>query len=59
MSFDEPVIKVENLGKRYDIYSNPRDRLKQIIVPRLARLVGQGGAAATYHGNSGPFADFL
>lgn len=49
MSFDEPVIKVENLGKRYDIYSNPRDRLKQIIVPRLARLVGQGRAAPTYH----------
>lgn len=34
------AIKVENLSKCYQIYDNPRDRLKQFIFPRVQRLVG-------------------
>jgi lipopolysaccharide transport system ATP-binding protein len=33
----EPAIEVENLGKSYQIYSAPHDRLLQSIVPRLRR----------------------
>jgi lipopolysaccharide transport system ATP-binding protein len=35
------AIKVENLGKCYQIYNKPNDRLKQSIYPRLQRLVGK------------------
>jgi len=35
-----PVIRVSNLGKRYEIYTQPKDRLKQMIVPRLKRAAG-------------------
>jgi len=35
------AIKVENLSKCFQIYEQPRDRLKQFIMPRLQRLVGQ------------------
>ncbi|EOT0986787.1 ABC transporter ATP-binding protein [Escherichia coli] len=34
------VIRVEGLSKCYHIYDQPRDRLKQMILPRLQRLVG-------------------
>jgi lipopolysaccharide transport system ATP-binding protein len=34
-------IKVENLTKCYQIYDQPRDRLKQFIVPRLQGVIGQ------------------
>lgn len=34
------AIKVEGLSKCYHIYDNPRDRLKQMILPRMARAVG-------------------
>lgn len=34
------AIKVENLSKCYQIYNQPRDRLKQFILPRLQRVVG-------------------
>ena len=37
----EIAIKVENLSKCYQIYSQPHDRLKQSIYPRLQRLAGQ------------------
>lgn len=37
MSSDEHGISVEGLGKRYEIYSQPADRLKQMILPRLQR----------------------
>lgn len=37
----EISIKVENLSKCYQIYDQPRDRLKQFIVPRLQRSFGQ------------------
>lgn len=35
------AIKVENLSKCYQIYDQPRDRLKQFILPRLQGMVGQ------------------
>jgi lipopolysaccharide transport system ATP-binding protein len=35
------AICVQNLSKCYHIYDNPRDRLKQFVVPRLQRLVRQ------------------
>ena len=36
----EIAIKVENLSKCYHIYDQPRDRLKQMILPRLQRAAG-------------------
>lgn len=41
MSSDEAVIRISNLGKSYQIYNAPRDRLKQFIAPRLQRIVGR------------------
>lgn len=35
------AIKVENLSKCYHIYDQPRERLKQMILPRLQRAVGK------------------
>jgi ABC-type polysaccharide/polyol phosphate transport system ATPase subunit len=37
---DDIAIKVENLSKCYHIYDQPRDRLKQMILPRLQRVLG-------------------
>lgn len=37
MSSDECSIKVDGLGKRYEIYASPRDRLKQFIIPPMQR----------------------
>lgn len=34
------AIKVENISKCHPIYDQPRDRLKQMILPRLRRAVG-------------------
>lgn len=36
----EIAIKVENLSKCYQIYDQPRDRLKQFVLPRLQRFAG-------------------
>jgi lipopolysaccharide transport system ATP-binding protein len=41
MSSNDPAIRVENLSKYYAIYSQPQDRLKQSILPRLQRLAGR------------------
>jgi lipopolysaccharide transport system ATP-binding protein len=41
MSSDDVAIRVEGLSKCYGIYANPRDRLKQFILPRLQRFVGR------------------
>lgn len=41
MSSDDSIIVVEGLGKRYEIYAQPADRLKQMVLPRLDRLVGR------------------
>ncbi len=35
------AIKVPYLSKCYQIYDNPRDRLKQFVAPRLQRLTWQ------------------
>lgn len=37
----EIAIKVENLSKCYQIYNQPRERLKQFILPRLQDMLGQ------------------
>jgi len=39
MSFDEIAIKVEGLGKRYEIYDVPGNRLKQFFFPRIAKFL--------------------
>ncbi len=41
MSSDAIAIHVAGLGKCYQIYDRPQDRLKQSIVPRMRRLLGQ------------------
>lgn len=38
MTVSEAAIQVENLGKCYQIYASPRDRLKQFVVPNLQQL---------------------
>jgi len=40
MSSDNTVISVQALGKRYEIYDRPGDRLKQFILPRASRALG-------------------
>lgn len=37
---DDIAIKVENLSKCFHIYDQPRDRLKQMILPRLQHATG-------------------
>ncbi|KXS36823.1 MAG: lipopolysaccharide transport system ATP-binding protein [Halomonadaceae bacterium T82-2] len=37
----EPVISLSGIAKFYQIYDAPRDRLKQFIVPRVARFLGR------------------
>lgn len=39
------AIRVEGLSKCYQIYSNPADRLKQFIFPRIKRLLGKPNTA--------------
>lgn len=41
MSSDDFAIRVRDVSKRYLMYRRPEDRLKQMIVPRLERLVGR------------------
>jgi lipopolysaccharide transport system ATP-binding protein len=36
----DAIIRVDNLSKCYSIYNNPRDRLKQFLLPRFQRLAG-------------------
>ena len=35
------AIRVSNLSKCYQMYSQPQDRLKQTLYPRLQRLAGK------------------
>ena len=37
------AIRVNGVGKRYEIYATPRDRLKQFVLPRLQRGIGKTG----------------
>jgi lipopolysaccharide transport system ATP-binding protein len=41
MSSNDIAIEVKNLGKIYNIYKRPQDRLKQSVMPRLQRLLGR------------------
>ena len=41
-------IRVSDLSKCYHIYEKPNDRLKQMVVPRLRRLLGKSGAVQYY-----------
>ncbi|SKC63763.1 ABC transporter ATP-binding protein [Paraburkholderia hospita] len=45
MSSEDTVIDVRNLSKRYEIYKTPRDRLKQLVLPRLQQTVNRAGVA--------------
>ncbi|KPD15509.1 ABC transporter ATP-binding protein [Burkholderia sp. ST111] len=40
-SVRETAVEVHGLGKRYEIYSAPQDRLKQMILPRVSRMMGR------------------
>ena len=35
------AISVQNLSKCYQIYENPRDRLKQFVMPKMHRIAGK------------------
>lgn len=35
---NDSVIEINNLSKQYQIYANPRERLKQFVLPRLQRF---------------------
>ncbi len=41
------TIRVSGVSKYFPIYDTPRDRLKQMLLPRLARLLGR--ASRSYH----------
>lgn len=41
MSSEPLTVAVESLGKKYDIYAQPADRLKQMILPRVGRMFGR------------------
>ena len=41
MSFNDVAIRVQGVGKCYEIYATPHDRLKQFIFPYIQRLIGQ------------------
>ena len=45
MSSNDIVIDVRHVGKRYEIYATPRDRLKQFVLPRLHQAASRVGAA--------------
>lgn len=45
MSCDDLNIRVDGLGKRYEIYAQPADRLKQMLLPRINRVTGRGRQA--------------
>lgn len=45
MCSDTVSIHVENLGKRYSIYSKPQDRLKEALMARGAGLLGRSPKA--------------
>jgi len=36
-----PAIRVDNVSKHYVMFERPEDRFKQMVVPRLQRLIGQ------------------
>ncbi|HEX5353164.1 MAG TPA: ABC transporter ATP-binding protein [Rhodanobacteraceae bacterium] len=40
MSCEDTSIRVRGLGKRFEMYAQPADRLKQMILPKVQRLTG-------------------
>ncbi|WP_394789272.1 ABC transporter ATP-binding protein [Rhodoferax sp.] len=38
MSFDEVAIRVDGVSKRFELYAQPRDQLKQFVLPRFRRM---------------------
>lgn len=40
MSCEEYSIEVSGLSKRYEVYGTPRERLKELVIPPLQKLVG-------------------
>jgi lipopolysaccharide transport system ATP-binding protein len=40
MSSESLAITIQELGKRYEIYERPKDRLKQMLLPRLQDATG-------------------
>lgn len=40
MSSEEFAIRVEGVSKRFEIFSHPRDQLKQFILPKIYRRLG-------------------
>ena len=49
MYSDEVLIDIQNVSKRYEIYANPRDRLKQMLLPRLKRAMRSGSPTGGGH----------
>lgn len=45
MSSEDIVIDVHHLSKRYEIYSTPRDRLKQLVLPHLHQAANRTAVA--------------
>ncbi|MGI4779711.1 MAG: ABC transporter ATP-binding protein [Janthinobacterium lividum] len=45
MSSDSVAIRISDLGKCYEIYGTPRDRLKQFVLPRFFRWLGKKAPA--------------
>lgn len=41
MSSNDIAIRIQGLGKCYQIYDTPRDRLKQFVLPRILRTIGR------------------
>jgi lipopolysaccharide transport system ATP-binding protein len=40
MSSSAAVLRADDVGKRYDIFDRPSDRLRQFVLPRLRRFFG-------------------
>ncbi|HEX4946554.1 MAG TPA: ABC transporter ATP-binding protein [Blastocatellia bacterium] len=45
MSSGSAVIRVEGVSKSFSIYERPNDRLKQMLVPRMQKLLGKKATA--------------
>lgn len=61
MSSEDVLIDVRDLSKRYEIYATPRDRLKQLVLPRLYRAANRIGVtlgAAKYRPAPAYFREF-
>ncbi len=41
MSSNDIVIRVDNVSKCFNVYTKPQDRLKQLILPKVQRLIGK------------------